>query len=105
MPTRRARFAGGVAIITEQDHWKPGDQPPADDSDYLGWHEWASVQHKAKLRQVECGRCGKWRYPQELSAIVDKHTASTRWGQRFTLESPVCNKCALSAQSRPEGKE
>ena len=49
-----------VACILAQEAYKPGDQAP---SGYLAWHEWAEVQHKAGLRQKQCGRCGLWRYP------------------------------------------
>jgi len=58
-----------VACILEQAHYKPGDQAP---EGYLAWHEWAEVQHKAGLRQKQCGRCGLWRYPQQLSATIDR---------------------------------
>ena len=99
MPTKR--FAGGVAIITEQEDWKPGDQPPADKNDYLAWHAWADVQYKAGIRQKQCRRCGLWRTPQELSTIIDKGTAYTRGGQPVTIEKPVCNNCARLSAARP----
>ncbi|HVR53747.1 MAG TPA: hypothetical protein VMS38_28740 [Pseudorhodoferax sp.] len=70
--------------------FKPGDQAP---SGYLQWHEWAEVQHKAGLRQKECGRCGKWRYPQQLSALIDRSEAQSRRGP-VTIETAVCNDCA-----------
>lgn len=73
--------------------YKPGDQAP---SGYLQWHEWADVQHKAGLRQRECGRCGKWRYPQQLSALIDRHDAKSRRGP-VTVETVVCNDCAAKA--------
>lgn len=79
-----------VACILEQDTYKPGDLPP---EGYLAWHEWADVQHKAGLRQVECGRCGLWRYPQELSYLVDIIQAQSRKGP-VTVETPVCLTCA-----------
>lgn len=49
--------------ITVQKEYKPGDLPP---EGYLAWHEWAEVQRKAGIKQVQCGRCGLWRTPQEL---------------------------------------
>lgn len=51
------------------------------------------VQHKAGLRQKECGRCGLWKYPQELSDLVDRHEAQSRKGP-VTIETAVCNNCA-----------
>jgi hypothetical protein len=49
--------------ILEQRSYKPGEQAP---KGYLAWHEWALAQHKAGLRQIQCGHCGLWYYPQEL---------------------------------------
>ena len=68
-------FPGGV--LTVAGDYKPGDQPP---TGYIDWHEWAEVQHKAGLRQKECGRCGKWKYPQELSDQTDRHEMQSRKG-------------------------
>lgn len=88
-----------VACILEQATYKPGDQAP---EGYLAWHEWAEVQHKAGLRQKQCGRCGLWRYPQELSALVDStEVTGLRRRQPFrrTLETPVCNDCAAKADN------
>jgi hypothetical protein len=70
-----------------------GSLPP---EEYLQWHEWAGVQYKAGLRQAQCGRCGKWKFPQELSDIVDICHAYTtrRGGQKVTLKSPTCLVCA-----------
>ena len=42
------RIPGGV--MTVAGNYKPGDQAP---NGYLGWHEWAEVQHKAWLRQKQ----------------------------------------------------
>ena len=83
-------FNGGVLTIAGE--YKPGDQAP---SGYLDWHEWAEVQHKAGLRQKECGRCGKWKFPQELSATTDEHEMQSRSGP-VTVITPVCNACAAS---------
>ena len=79
---------GGIVCV--QPEFKPGDQAP---EGYLAWHEWAEVQHKAGLRQKECGRCGKWKYPQELSSKIDRHEMQRRKGP-VTVEAVVCNKCA-----------
>ena len=58
----------------------------------MAWHEWAEVQHKSGLRQKECGRCGKLKYPQELSGQIDRHEAKSRKGP-VIAETPVCNNC------------
>lgn len=77
--------------ILEQADYKPGDPAP---EGYLAWHEWADVQHKAGLRQKSCGRCGKWKYPQELSDKRDEYEAMTRKSGAVKLFSAVCNTCA-----------
>lgn len=96
-----------VACILEQATYKPGDQAP---EGYLEWHEWAEVQHKAGLRQKQCGRCGLWRYPQQLSAEVDRAEmvmTRKRKSRRVTVETPVCNDChkppngTMSGRQRP----
>lgn len=81
-------FQGGIVCVTHE--FKPGDQAP---EGYLAWHEWAEIQHKAGLRQQECGRCGKWKYPQELSSQVDHYVLQSRKGP-VPMEKPVCNDCA-----------
>jgi hypothetical protein len=79
------------ACLLVQPTFKPGDQPP---EGYLEWHEWAEVQRKAGIKQQMCGRCCRWKTPQELSDIVDTTTARTSRGARHVLTSPVCNACA-----------
>lgn len=82
----------GLHILWQEDY-KPGDQAP---EGYLAWHEWAEVQHKAGLRQAQCGRCGLWRFPQQLSAEVDRQElvmTRKRKSRRVTVETPVCNNC------------
>ena len=87
-----------IACVLKQENYKPGDQAP---DGYLAWHEWAEVQHKAGLRQKECGRCSKWFYPQQLSAATDKCVMQSRKGP-VTVETAVCLSCATSnAQSKP----
>lgn len=78
------------AIVCITDAYLPGDPAP---EGYLAWHEWAEVQHKSGLRQKECGRCGKWRYPQELSDQHDRTQMQSRKGP-VTLMTPVCVTCA-----------
>ena len=87
----RGRWFNGGIVCTTPD-FKPGDQAP---EGFLAWHEWAEVQHKAGLRQKECGRCGKWKYPQELSDQTDRYEAKSRKGP-VIVEMPVCNNCATT---------
>ena len=81
-----------VACFLKQETYKPGSQAP---EGYLEWQEWADAQHKAGLRQVECGRCGKWQFPQQLSGKTDRHMVM-RGRKRDPVEvvSHVCNQCA-----------
>lgn len=79
-----------VAVcILQQDTYKPGDLPP---EGYLQWHEWARVQHAAGLRQSRCGRCGLWKYPQELSDEIDRCEMQSYQGS-LAAAMPVCNEC------------
>ena len=75
---------------------KPGDQAP---EGCLAWHEWAEVQHKAGLWKKQCGRCGKWKYPQELSDNTDQYTAHHKKKGPVKLETAVCLKCATNVDS------
>lgn len=94
MPDSIVRAGGTTFIVTEQSGWKPGDKPPSSEHDYLGWHAWAEVQHKAGLRQVACGGCGRWKYPQELSPDRQRWTARTTAGKKIEVTDPLCLKCA-----------
>lgn len=85
-----------------QQAYQPGDPPP---EGYLAWHEWAHCQHKAGLRQEQCGRCGLWRYPQELSSQVDRYVAKRRNGQPVTLVSRVCSCCVVLVARAAENLE
>lgn len=78
-----------VACVLEQDTYKPGDPEP---EGYLAWHEWAEVQWKAGLRQKECGRCGRWHFPQGLSDQMDRVEMQSRKGP-VIVETAVCLKC------------
>ncbi|MFA6213508.1 MAG: hypothetical protein WC714_28990 [Candidatus Obscuribacterales bacterium] len=90
-PKRKPRHAGfGVVCILEQRDYKPGDMPP---EGYLEWHEWAEVQRKAGIKQVACGRCGKWKTPQELSGVIDTTMMRDRRGSPVKVESLVCLQC------------
>lgn len=83
-----------LACLLEQGDYQPGDPAPVG---YLAWHEWAEVQHASGLRQKECGRCGLWRYPQELSGQWDRLEAHSRKGP-VTILTPVCLKCTDGSQ-------
>lgn len=83
-------FDHGDTWITFSEKFEPGDQPP---SDYCGWHEWADVQAAAGLTQERCGRCCKWKFPQELSGNLDMSEAWDSKGVSLILWSPVCNEC------------
>ena len=53
--------------ISIQETYKPGDAEP---KGYVEWQEWADAQRKAGLKQVQCGRCGLFKFPQQLSGKV-----------------------------------
>ncbi len=89
----RMRIPGGSISIAEA--YKPGSMPPAG---YLEWHEWADTQHKAGLRQKQCGQCGKWRFPQELSDQVVEYVGSTRSGKPIKMTGPICMGCVKTQQ-------
>ena len=59
-----------VICILASGDYKVGDQPPWPDN-FWDWMDWAEVQHKGKLRQTECPRCLKFRYPQESCMAED----------------------------------
>ena len=87
--------------ILAQATYQPGEPAP---EGYLAWHEWAETQHKAGLRQKECGRCGKWKDPQELSAMLDRCVMQSRKGP-VTVATVVCHKCATPSNAGKEGAE
>jgi hypothetical protein len=69
---------------------KPGDPKP---EGYSLEYEWAEVQLRAGLEQVRCGRCSKYKFPQELSGLVDVTPAFDRRGKTHLIRSPVCLGC------------
>lgn len=81
----------GNGIVCTSDAYKPGDQPP---EGYLAWHEWADIQRKAGIKQVECGTCGLWKTPQELSAEFVEFTGTTPHGKKNIINMPLCNGCS-----------
>lgn len=89
-----------VACILEQATYKPGDQAP---ESYLAWHEWAEVQHKAGLRQKQCGSCGLWRYPQELSEHMVRWQGFTARGKPAHQMAPLCLKCEARSKTPNAG--
>ena len=101
MVGRPAPKRGGIrlACLLVQEHYKPGDQAP---EGYLAWHEWAEVQHKAGLRQKQCGKCGLWRYPQELSEHTVRWQGFTARGKRVNQMAPLCLKCDERGKARTE---
>ena len=104
MPDIRIKIGGAVAILTVAGEYEPGSQPPKTNG-YMDMEEWWRVQRKAGLRQVECGRCGRWKFPQELSATVDKSTAHKRDGTPVPIASPVCNECERKRPAHPDHKD
>ncbi len=73
-------------VLTVAGAYKPGDQAP----------------HGAGLRQEECGKCGKWKYPHELSGQKIKWTALKRGGREVTGYLSVCNACvAANTEAKP----
>lgn len=90
MTCTRLSGRGFNGIICTTPDFKPGDQAP---EGYLAWHEWAEVQHKAGIKQAQCGKCGLWRTPQELSGQTMRWAAQSRKGPVEQI-APVCNKCA-----------
>ena len=77
-------------ILSADGEYKPGDPPP---TGYCAWHAWAQVQTDAGLRQTTCADCGKWKFPQELSAVVRTSTPRDRDGNVVTITAPVCKAC------------
>jgi hypothetical protein len=86
-----------IVLITPD--FEVGSQPP---TGYLAWHEWAETQSKAGLKQSECGVCGSWNFPQELSGNKLKQSLKTANGKTKIVEAEVCKKC--TAPPAPEGE-
>jgi len=77
--------------MTAQKDYDVGSQPP---EGYLAWHEWAEVQSKkGKLKQCECGKCGLWKFPQELSNQTLTTSGKYRSGRVKIIVSKICNEC------------
>jgi len=80
-----------IACLLVGGTYMPGDLPP---EGYLQKHEWADVQLKSGLRQKECGKCSKWKFPQELSDKTISYKATKKDGLKITITEPICLKCA-----------
>lgn len=80
--------------IISQQTFEVGSQPP---TSYLAWHEWAETQSKAGLKQSDCGVCGKWHFPQELSDTELTTTLKTSSGKDKIVTLKICNKCQESS--------
>lgn len=87
-------FAVRRGVMTAPGNYRPGDLPP---ESYLDWHEWADVQRRAGIKQVECGKCGKWQTPQELSTKTMTLNARDRTGCAVEVKLPLCSKCSIEA--------
>jgi hypothetical protein len=78
----------GIACITPS--FKPGDPPP---DGYLAWHEWAEAQRKAGIKQVQCGRCGLWKTPQELNSKTLDFDVKDSFGNVINIHEHICSNC------------
>jgi hypothetical protein len=81
---------GRFGIISFTPPFKPGDPAP---TGYNDWHAWADVQHKAGLRQVTCGVCSLWKYPQELSDTIRSFEAEDKRGNKMRFQFRTCLGC------------
>jgi len=87
-------------VLSAQGDYKAGDQPPANGG-YLEMHEWAMVQMQAGLSQVKCGRCGKPKFPQELTSEIDEAKVYNRRGRQVGIQkTPICIGCAPWLKNR-----
>jgi hypothetical protein len=88
----------GLVCLLDAGHYKPGDLPPASGL-YNQRSEWARVQVGAGLKQVRCGRCSRYQFPQELSDVVDVSRPTLASGAVVERRSPVCRLCAGGSAS------
>lgn len=82
--------------ILIQKQYEPGDLPPENGS-YLDWHEWAEVQYRAGIKQKQCGNCGEWKTPQELTDQEHEFNAKDNYGKSVKIISHLCKKCVSNA--------
>jgi len=50
------------------------------------------------IEQVQCGECGKWKTPQELSDASITSELIDRRGRFVVAMRQVCNKCFLDKE-------
>lgn len=94
----------GFGVISFANEYKPGDTRP-ENAGYGDWFEWAEVQHKAGLVQKCCGRCVKWKFPQELSGEIDETPVFNKRGRQIGIDkSPICIGCAPWLKTRSNQK-
>lgn len=91
-----------IVHLSVRPKFKPGDLPPPN-AGYLDWHEWAEVQRKAGIKQQECGKCGRWNTPQELSAETITVTGTDRRGAERSITKPICTECATTKEQGRHG--
>lgn len=53
----------------------------------------------AGLRQKQCGQCGLWRYPQELSEHMVRWQGFTARGKPAHQMAPLCLKCEARSKT------
>ncbi len=90
---RRNKIGGGWRgwHIDITPDFKPGDPCP---DGYIARSEWAEVQMKAGLRQVVCGMCSRWQFPQELvpDLVIETHGMTSR-GKPVVHTAACCLEC------------
>lgn len=82
------RIPGG--FLTVAGTYAVGSMPP---KGFLDLEEWWKAQRKGGLRQRECGRCGRWFFPQELSTTTITTNMHTARGKLVQSTAPVCIEC------------
>lgn len=83
--------------ITVMPEYKPGDLPP---EGYLQWHEWADVQRKAGIKQIQCPSCSKWLTSQELSTHEVRWSGMDRRGNTINRSAFQCSGCFERAAAK-----
>lgn len=83
--------------------FKPCDPCP---DGYIARQEWAAVQMKAGMKQVECGMCSRWQFPQELVPdLIIESEAMTSRGEKVKMTSRVCLECEAVGRRWVEGRK
>lgn len=67
------------AVVDLLEQWPKGCPAPIG---YADWFEWARAQKLHGLKQVQCGSCGLWLFPQDkhgpnCTAEPQKHCADS----------------------------